>query len=653
MTVQAFSFANCNKTTYDVKYHSLDFGGAPVSGMLCSIDPLSRSQIHNHFEIEFFYFISGNGVVIIDNTETCVSAGMGVRIPAYSNHIIENKSAHEPLQFISFYWENSSLTPEEIKLEDVHSSTLIFSTPPTPNGDLHLGHLSGPYLAANIYQSYLQQSGCKAFHVTGRDDHQTYVLAKSLIEKTPAKALADRFSQQILATLKAYGIHLDYFIEPNQNADYAEFAKNIFKELYNKGFIIEKNEPAAYNLAGVQYLNEAFIRGKCPYCKRESDGNACEECGRPNTCIDLIDSYERLTQLPITVKPCKRLYFRLSHFEKELYDYVKSTPMSAHALAVSLNLINDGLPDICVSHPSEWGIQIPIELYKNQTIYVWFEMAAGYLWAKKHLQSEKIVHFYGFDNTFYHTLLFPAVYFALGGIKAPVAHVVNELLDLEGSKFSTSRGHLIGGRDLLSKAPIDYSRWFLCQVRPEGIRSNFMLMDFTRSINQFFFTTLKDWTQEMSDTIATLFDNKLPESGAWSPDQRRFYSLTLSYRQQILDSYVIDHFSPRTITNILKMLAESALRFFRSEVKYLAGEPLYNNLRTAIALSALALKVFALLARPIIPNLSKQLLNYLNISEDTLITDHAFVVSQTLCNPAALPTFIKLVDDNISIHSHS
>lgn len=664
MTFQVFSNDDCTKVAYDLNYFSLDFGGAPVNGMLCIIEPASRSRVHNHFETEFFYFLSGSAIVHIDKEKINMSAGMGIRISPFSNHIVENKSESEPLRFISFYWAGSESNLERLNSEE-GTSTLVFSTPPTPNGDLHLGHLSGPYLAADIYRRFLIECGNTAFHVTGRDDHQTYVLTKASAENKDPKSLSDNYANLIQKTLRGYGIQLNYFIEPNNKGAYAQFVKNIFLELYNKGYIVEETLPAAYDFEGGRYLHEAFIRGKCPFCQCESDGNACEECGRPNNCVDLSDSLEKLSMRSVTTKPCKRLYFRMKLLEEKLSEYIKSTPMSSHAFSLSQGMISDGLPDICVSHVSDWGIQVPLSGFEHQTLYVWFEMAAGYLWSALNLapseitdemekikwfynkKNSKVVHFYGFDNTYYHTLLFPAIYFALGGINPPASHIVNELLDLEGSKFSTSRGHLIWGRDLLHTAPVDYIRWFLSEVRPEGLRSNFKLNSFSESINHLFFYMLKTWTGELSRKVNVDFGNVVPEAGAWTAEQRKFYNTVLLLRQDILDSYTVENFSPRSIAGTLRNLVEKALHFQTSELKFFNKKYLSDNLRTTIALSLLALKLFALLSRPIIPEISGKLLSFMRLDKKTKMTDSEFISSKSILDNDALPEFLELHEESI------
>jgi methionyl-tRNA synthetase len=662
---QVFYFSESERKTYNVSYYPLDFGGASIHGMICHIDPAASSYIHNHFEIEFFLFLSGSGIVHVDGKKVDVVGGMGIQIYSFANHVIENTSTTEPLRFVSLYWDEKPATKVISTIKDESLTTLIFSTPPTPNGDLHLGHLAGPYLAADIYCRYLKYSSMKAFHATGRDDHQTYVITKAELKEVSPKMVADDFSMQIRETLQKCGISIDYFIEPDNNGEYGSFIKRIFKELYDAGYIIAKTEPATFSSDGKHYLHEAYIRGNCPYCNHESDGNACEECGRPNSCVDLHDAHERKTGQPPITRPCERLYFRWGAFTKQLDNYIKSTPMSAHAMALSQTMINNSLADICVSHPNDWGVQVPIVGFEKQKIYVWFEMAAGYLWAAMQLaprelnENERarwfynredtgVVHFYGFDNTFYHTLLFPAVYFALGFSKPPYAHVINELLDLEGSKFSTSRGHLIWGRDLAQRVPVDYMRWFLCEVRPEGSRADFTLSHFITSINQMFFVTTKEWVSLLSAQITSQFNGVVPEPGAWFPEQRQFYNKILSCRQELLSCYAIEGFSPQTIVRSLRVLAETGLHFLQAQITLADAAGVRDYLRTSIALSILAIKIFSLLIRPITPDLGGSLLRFLAIPKNVCITEADFLPSGTICDTTSLPNFICLSEADIT-----
>ncbi len=653
-TPQVFSFSEPQGKIYNVNYSTLDFGQAPFQGMLGQVDIGEKSHSHNHFEVEVFFFISGKGVVYADGKEIEVRQGLSVRVPPFINHVIENTSGSEPLKFVSFYW-SQALSDLPAPTPHTAHRTLIFSAPPTPNGDIHLGHLSGPYLAADVYKRYLQQRGLSALHITGRDDHQTYVAKKASLEQRSPEHVANDYFNKIRKTLDKSGVYIDYLVEPNQNGDYAKFIKNIFTQLYEKGYIIAKTEMATFSAVDNLYLHEAYITGNCPHCQHSSDGNACEECGRPNACVDLLQAYEKYNKQAPVLKPIKRLYFRLSQFSGQLQEYIKSTPMSAHALALSQTMLAEGLPDICVSHINDRGIAVPLTDFEDQTIYVWFELGLAYLWgaiqANQYDQfdleavhqfynnaNNRVTHFYGFDNTYYHTLLFPAVYFALD-IKPLHTHVINELLDLNGSKFSTSRGHAIWVNDLLNAVSTDYMRWFLCEIRPEGMRTNLELSHFAKTINQLFSGNLHNWTSLLTNMMNNQFNSIVPEPGAWTAEHQKFLRFILSCRENVLQHYSAETYSLRAVVHALKNIVETAHDFTNSQTYLNNNINVYNYMRTAIALSLFALKLFALLAKPIIPGIANQLLQSIGITEDTLLTDNTFIAPGIKFNKKALPSF--------------
>lgn len=623
---------NWDGTIYNVSYRTLSIKNSFFNAMLCALPPAQSSDIHNHHEQEVFVFTAGSGICEINHQTTPVQAGSVVTISPYEHHVIKNTHPNLPLTFLSLYW--SDPLPNLPKPNaDLPQKTLIFSTPFTPNGDLHLGHLAGPYLAADIYKRYLTLQQKEALHVTGQDDHQTYVMKKSIEQSQPPKQLANHYANEVKQTLHTFNVTLDYFIKPNETNDYATFIQTCFIDLYNQGFIYEKEAPAFFDQQG-RYLHEAYISGLCPHCLQTSDGNACEACGRPNDCVDLMQAKDQANHQAPIIGTAKRLYFRLSAFQSALTTYIKSSVLSHHAFALSQTLLND-LPDICISHPSTWGIPIPLDAYHNQTLYVWFEMAFSYLWAAMQLapahlpQHERlqhfygdhaqtrIIHFYGFDNTYYHTLLFPAVYFALG-LTPPRIHITNELLNLDHQKFSTSRGHVINGRALAKQVPVDYIRWYAAHIRPENQKENFELSAFINECNRVFAADLSTWINTLSTLIHTHCQGHMPEPGAWTAKQRAYLNQLLQYRQLILDAYHIDAFSPQTITLHLNHIMKQAHQLLKT-ISFIEPIPaLKNYLRTDLALSLLSLKTFAQLSHPIIPTIAGELMQFLNVD-----TSHA------------------------------
>src|SRR5581483_4148944 len=509
------------RVRYGMSCNSLKLVGTSLGGMLCRLDPGRTSVFHKHHETELFVFLTGSAKVVVGNEEARVSANDCVLLRPFLGHTVENTSRDTSVEFLALYWEESS----EATAFRPASRELIFSTPPTPNGDRRLGPLSAPDLAADIYRRYLKMKGVTDVHVTGRDDNQTYVLRTARNEGRSPEVVADDYSTRIQKTLAAADIPIDYFSSPVDDPLYVRRVQETFSRLYETGFIVAKEVEELYDEVTGRSLHEGYVTGTCPHCGCGSDGNACEQCGRPNDGADLVNPRVTIRGAILGRRRCRKLYFAMSKLTKELDGHVRRSNMSPRARALSVSMLADGLPDICVSHASNWGIPVPVEEFEDQVVYVWLEMAAGYLQADVQCSEGRpffeeagapITHFYGFDNTYYHTLLFPAVYFALGrSLNIPTNHVVNELLYLRGEKFSTSRRHLIWASSLLGHVASDYVRWGLCCVRPEGGNSDFDLEQFRLSANAFFPGSLARWISKGVDAMARAGETFVPQPGAW------------------------------------------------------------------------------------------------------------------------------------------
>ncbi len=602
-------------------------GKLPFGTMHCVVKPGITSTIHNHHEYECFFITQGSGTLTIGADSATVRAGDVIRIPPFADHTLHNDGQDE-LHFLTFWWEdlNALLAPAAGAAGSARA--LIFSTPPTPNGDLHLGHLSGPYTGADIYRRFLELQGATAFHVTGRDDNQSYVPRKALDQGRTPEALADDYSARIQQTLERNAIRVDHYGYPKASPYHNDLTRRVVRELFDKGMIYERDVDALFCASTGNYLYEAHVRGLCPHCQVESDGNACEQCGRPNDVTDLIEPHSKYANGGTTKRQVRKLYFRMSAFADQLRAYHREVTMPAHLAALCHRMLEAGLPDICVSHFSDWGIPVPVAGYDDQRIYVWFEMAAGYLAAAQetaekaglcaHAQDgwkqffahehTKVVHFFGFDNGYFHAVLFPAVYMALDwGITPPAAFVVNELLNLEGLKFSTSRGHLIWGRDLLDQVPSDYVRYYLSYVRPETSKTNFTLTEFMDVVNEQLVGTWQNWLGNLVDKTCSAFGAKIPAPGAWAQEHRAYFELVDGMLKQARTAYQAESFSPQRICHLASELVREAKRFSASQTHYAGSAATYDLLRTGIALELLAAKTLAVIIQPIMPAFSDSL----------------------------------------------
>ena len=637
-----------NSTVYNLSCTTVDLAGCAANLMGCELAPGGSSEAHNHFENEIFIFTKGNGQVSRDGKTIAITAGDAILFDRFENHIITNTSKTEPLFFHSIYWA-AEKDAEAVAVQNAKPA-LVFSTPPTPNGDLHLGHLSGPYMAADTLVRSMRARGVHARHVTGRDDHQTYVLTCGIKEGRSPEETANFYDQMLRSTWDQFGIARDGYIDPTESRRYADFVRHGISLLREKGLIVARTEDAAFDTDG-NYLHEAYLSGECPTCSVSSDGNACEACGRPNVCVDLGNAQSKLTGQAVHSAPVERLYFRMSAFENELAQYVKTSNMPAHVASLCLDMIADGLPDICISHPGPWGIAHTETGFEDHKIYVWFEMAFGYLWGAADSQSASvadimaaaadtydgqtdIVHCYGFDNAYYHTLLFPAVHMALGLTPAGT-HVVNELLDLDGQKFSTSRRHLIWGRDFAKALPRDYARFALMLNRPEATRENFTIEGTVIALDELFAGRMTAWLDRFETRMRTRL-NVLPEPGAWLADQRGFYCWLMGQVEQLQKSETLETFSPRRTSHIIRDLIVEGERFSAGQ-DHLLRKPHRgsgNYARTALALEALTLGVIGRASLAIMPDFSAAMTAMLGQSVDDQL---GFLEGGKEINPAHRP----------------
>jgi methionyl-tRNA synthetase len=614
-------------TSYGMECRHLQIPAGAAGGMECILKPGQQSVFHRHHESEIFVIVSGKGRLAVDGKDAGeVGPGDIIYLQPFEGHALRNLSDTEQLVFTALYWEKQDVVASFVPLP---SRVLIFSTPPTPNGDLHLGHLSGPYIGADIYRRYLHQKGVEAIHITGRDDNQTYVKRIAVAENRTPEVVADDYAMRIRDTWTKADIPLDFFSGPKESLMYQEQLSSMIVRLFERGVIVAKTVDELYDIRTGFSLHEGYIKGTCPHCGASSDGNACEQCGRPNDCVDLLNPVPTLSGIEVGRRQIRKLYFRMSAVAVGLVDLVARSNMSTRARALSFGMLADGLPDICISHRSDWGIRVDIPGFEDQVIYVWFEMAAGYLAADRQASPERpffadhkssIVHFYGFDNTYYHTLLFPAIYLALGGNpNVPANHVINELLFLRGEKFSTSRRHLIWGQKLLAHVPSDYVRWGLSRTRPELKNENFDLDRFIADTNTFFVDRLQGWLKRSLTHLAERHDSVVPEPGAWTQKHTAFHREARYLAEGAEHGYQVDSFSPQTVTRRLEELVQVADDFFATQCRHEASTAMKDHHRTSIALNFWAMGLFARLAMPIAPETGQRILALLGLEDQAQI----------------------------------
>ncbi|QMU80499.1 class I tRNA ligase family protein [Streptacidiphilus sp. PB12-B1b] len=371
----------------------------------------------------------------------------------------------------------------------VPGTTVVLSPPPTPNGPLHVGHLSGPYLAADIAVRAARRRGEQVFALCGLDDHQNYVLAKAREEGVGVHELRERNADLIRGVLDRVGVVHDGFTEPLADPDYRAAVVGFLDELVASGAlpVAEWQTPVCADCPGV--LHHAYVSGRCPHCAEPSGGGTCEGCGGYVPASALVDPRCTRCGGPATgLRTVRGPVLRLEDHRAVLEATWIRGVLPPRVRELARRLLRDELPTVPFSYPTDWGIPLPS--VPGHRIDVWGEMGLGYLYTvgrrlapratglAEHVAAWRGVDalwaFLGLDNAFYYLALFPAL-FAAAGLPPEVfgGLVVNEFYRLDGAKFSTSRNHAVWAHELLDQEDPADVRAFLTWDRPSPRPTNF------------------------------------------------------------------------------------------------------------------------------------------------------------------------------------
>ncbi|MBD0743153.1 class I tRNA ligase family protein [Streptomyces sp. CBMA152] len=372
----------------------------------------------------------------------------------------------------------------------MNATTVIIAPPPTPNGNLHLGHIAGPFLAGDVYARYLRANGRPVIFTTGTDDSQTYVVSSAAKLGTTAQELCALSAKQIENTLDVMGISIDGFAAFDDG--YRQTALDFLTELHAAGRFRLRTGVFPYLERTGEFLMEGLVAGDCPVCLAESRGGLCESCGHPNNFAELINPHSTIDPAePVGFREAEILVLPMEEYRDQLTAYHESQGASwrPHLVQLFKEVLSRPLPDFPITFPTGWGIPAPFPETPGQVLNAWAEgMAASMYctwwaqgdvaaatdeaWRAEH--AAKLVYFLGFDNGYFWGGTHLALLMAHNGkYILPDTIVCNEFYELEHQKFSTSKGHVVWAEDLVNEVPRDLIRFYLSLTCPENQRTDF------------------------------------------------------------------------------------------------------------------------------------------------------------------------------------
>ena len=397
---------------------------------------------------------------------------------------------------------------------------------PYANGPLHLGHIAGCYLSADIFARYHRFKGNEVLMVSGSDTHGTPITIRADEEGITPQEVVTRYHAMFLEAWQKLGITFDLFTHTNTD-NHEEVVHRVFKSLLEKGYIYTGNMLLAYCAQCDRYLPDRYVEGTCPHCGNlRARGDQCDACGRTLDPQELVDPRCSICGATPEFRESEHFFLKLSAFEKPLLEWVeKQDHWRNNVKNFTRQFLRDGLKDRAISRDLSWGVPLPVDGYESKRIYVWFEAVIGYLAAAVEWAGQtggnwedfwkdpatKSYYFIGKDNIPFHSIIWPAIILAYDeGLNLPYDVPANEFLSLENQKFSTSQNWAVWVPDYLEKYDPDPLRYLLSINMPESGDANFSWSEFVRRNNEELVATYGNLVNRVLSFTYRNFDGKVP-----------------------------------------------------------------------------------------------------------------------------------------------
>jgi methionyl-tRNA synthetase len=510
---------------------------------------------------------------------------------------------------------------------------MVTSALPYANGPIHVGHIAGAYLPADIYVRYLRARGRDVVWVCGSDEHGAAITLRARKEGCSPSEIVDRYHAEMQAGFAGLGIDFDHYDRTSAQHHHA-FAQEFFKTLNDKGTFEVETRQQYFDEQEKQFLADRYIKGTCPKCKSDGAyGDQCEACGSALSPDELIDPTSTLSGDKPVLKETSHWYLPMGRHEEWLRDYIENGILDgeqhhdakawkAHVKGQCRSWIDGGLQSRAMTRDLDWGVKVPVEGGDGKVLYVWLDAPLGYItatqqWAEKTGRDWKpfwqdpdtqLVHFIGKDNIVFHCIIFPILLREHGGYLLPHNVPANEFMNLEGAKISTSRNWAVWANDYMEAFPgrADEMRYVLASIMPEQRDAEFTWHDFQARVNNELADVLGNFVNRVLVLTSKYFDGEAP---AISTDLTGVDEALLAHINAAPEavSTAIERYRFREALQETMGLVRAGNKYLTEEEPWKVFKTDPDRVRTTLNLALQVTATAAVLLEPFMPDLSAKL----------------------------------------------
>ncbi|NOY97241.1 MAG: methionine--tRNA ligase [Chlorobi bacterium] len=508
-----------------------------------------------------------------------------------------------------------------------YKRTLITTALPYANGPIHIGHLAGVYVPADIYARYLRLKGEEVVLIGGSDEHGVPITLKAKNEGVTPQDIVDKYHGIIKESFKKFGISFDVYSRTSSKIHH-DTASEFFKKLYDTGKFIEKTSEQYYDEENKQFLADRYITGTCPKCGFDGAyGDQCESCGSSLSPTELINPKSMISGNVPVLKETKHWYLPLAQYEDWLREWIleghKEWKVNVYGQCKSW--IDSGLQSRAVTRDLNWGVPVPIDEAKGKVLYVWFDAPIGYISATKELTPEwekywkdpetRMLHFIGKDNIVFHCIIFPSMLKAEGSFILPENVPANEFLNLEGDKISTSRNWAVWLHEYLEEFPgkEDVLKYVLTANAPETKDNDFTWSDFQARNNNELVAVLGNYVNRTLVLTQKYFGGVVPALGELTDSDKEVLAKISDIKEEVEKS--LDNFRFRESLKYAMDLARLGNKYLADEEPWKVIKSDEERVKTVMNICLQITANLTIILEPFLPFSMEKLRSFLNFEK--------------------------------------